>query len=190
MRRITAMGLAVLTVLLCACASERSAVSPAIAFRAELVQAGGCSFQAEITADFGDTVQSFSMDCSSDSEGRTELTVTAPETIAGITATVSDSGGTITYDGMAVDFGLLANGNVIPAAAPALVTACWTGEYIASGGDEDGRYRATYEKNFDEKRLLVDTWFENGVPICAEICYNQQRILKLTISDFTMNERK
>ena len=42
------------------------------------------------------------------------------------------------------------------------------------------------EKDFDEKMLKVDTWFENGIPICAEVCYNNQRILNLTISDFTM----
>lgn len=163
-------------------------LAPAIKFRAALSQAGGCSFQAAVTADFGDTVQNFSMDCRTDAEGTAEWVLTAPETLAGISATVSDAGGTVTYDGMAVEFGLLANGNVIPAAAPSLAASCWAQEYIASAGEENGRYRVTYEKDFDEKRLIVDTWFENGVPICAEVCYNNQRILKLTISEFSMNE--
>ena len=43
------------------------------------------------------------------------------------------------------------------------------------------------QKDFDEKRLVTDTWFENGVPICAEVCYNGQRILKILISSFTLN---
>lgn len=163
-------------------------LSPAIKFRAALVQAGGCAFHAEVTAESGETVDLFAMDCQADSDGTTRWVMTAPETIAGVTATVTDGGGTITYDGMAVEFGLLANGNVIPAAAPTLAATCWTGEYIAAAGDEDGRYRVTYEKNFDEKRLVLDTWFENGVPICTEVCYNHQRILKLTISEFSMNQ--
>ena len=45
-------------------------------------------------------------------------------------------------------------------------------------------FRATYEKDYEEKMLKVDTWFENGIPIYAEVCYNGQRILNLTISEF------
>ncbi len=162
-------------------------LSPAIKFRTDLVQAGGCSFTALITADFGDTVQEFTLECMTDDSDRLHLTVIAPETLAGISATVSEAGGKITYDGMAMDFGLLANGNVIPAAAPAIVNACWTGAYIACGGDEDGLYRVTYEKDYDEKKLIVDTWFEKNLPICAEICYNDERIIKITISDFSFH---
>lgn len=169
------------------CAGEQSTLSEAIQFRADLVQAGGCSFTAEITADYGDTVQTFTLACDADGEGTTLLTLLAPETIAGITATVTDGGGTITYDGMALDFGLLANGNVIPAAGPALVATCWCKEYISSAGEEEGLYRVSYQKNFDEKALLIDTYFEKGIPICAEVCYNGYRVLKLTISDFAFH---
>lgn len=187
MRRGLAVLMTMLFLLTAGCKSESSPVQAAVEFRAALVQAGGCSFRAEVTADFTDSVVSFTLDCQGEADGTTYLTVTAPETIAGITATVTDSGGTVTYDGMAMDFGLLANGNVIPAAAPAIALCCWTGEYIAYAGQEEAGYRASYEKNFDEKRLNVDTWFENGVPIYAEVCYNGTRILKMTISDFTMN---
>lgn len=174
--------------LLCTgCGGETSPVQEAVEFRAALVQAGGCTFRAEVTAEFSDSVEYFTLDCQGKGDGTTDLTVVAPETIAGITATVSDRGGTVTYDGMAMDFGLLANGNVIPAAAPAIVFCCWTEEYIAAAGQEEAGYRVSYEKNFDEKRLNVDTWFENGIPIYAEVCYNGARILKLTISDFRMN---
>ena len=120
-------------------------------------------------------------------DGTAKLTLLAPETIAGIAATVSDSGGKITYDGMSAEFGLLANGTVVPAAAPALTAECWASEYIAAAGYEEALCRVTYEKGFDEKTLLVDTWFENEVPIYAEVCYNNQRILRLTITDFKFN---
>ena len=185
MRRAIAVLMAGLFILLGACGEEAS-VSPAIEFRAALVQAGGCTFRADVEADFGGNVEHFTLDCEADADGTTRFSVVAPETLAGISATVTESGGKITYDGMAMDFGLLANGNVIPAAAPALAVCCWSGEYIASGGEEDALYRATYEKDFDEKMLTVDTWYENSIPICAEVCYNNQRILKLSISEFTM----
>lgn len=187
MRRIFFGTLLCLLLCLSACGGEENAVSPAIEFRAALVQANGCSFQAEIEADFGDYTQRFTVVCETATDGTAKLTLLAPETIAGITATVSDIGGKITYDGMAAEFGLLANGEVAPAAAPALAAQCWTSEYIDSAGYEEGLCRVTYEKGFDEKKLIVDTWFENEVPIYAEMCYNNQRILRLTISDFHFN---
>lgn len=187
MRRAIAVLLAVGCVFLLGCRGEENSISKAVDFRASLVQAGGCRFQAEISADFGENVVQFAVDCQADADGRTNLVVIHPETLAGITLTVTENGGKITYDGMAMDFGLLAEGNVIPAAAPAIAATCWLKEYIASAGMEEGLYRVTYEKDFDEKMLKVDTWYENGVPICAEVCYNNERILKITITNFSMN---
>lgn len=150
------------------------------------MQAGGCSFRAELTADYGDYVVPFTLDCETEVNGPTHFTVAAPETLAGITAAVDETGGTVTYDGLMMDFGLLANGRLAPAAGPAVVAYCWSSAYLAAGGEEDGRFRATYEKDYEEKMLKVDTWFENGIPIYAEVCYNGQRILNLTISEFSL----
>ena len=150
------------------------------------MQAGACSYQAEITADFGGNVESFTVFCNSLADGTTELTILKPESLEGLTATVTDKGGKITYDGMAVDFGLLADGSLAPAAAPALVVDCWTSEYIASAGMEENLYRVSYEKGFDDATLKVDTWFENHLPIYAEVCYNNTRILRMTITEFRL----
>lgn len=176
-----------LCALLFGCAREESVLEPAIAFRATLLQAGGCSFHAKIEADFGDRVETFAVDCDYSADGTANLTITEPGTLEGITAAVTERGGKITYDGMSVDFGLLANGNVIPAAAPALTALSWCGEFISAAGWEEDVYRVTYEKDFDEKRLQIDTFFKNDLPILAEVCYNNQRILKLDISDFSLH---
>lgn len=162
-------------------------LEPAIEFRAALLQAGGCTFHAKIEADFGDRVELFAVDCDCSTDGTARLTITEPETLAGITAAVTERGGKITYDGMSVDFGLLANGNVIPAAAPVLTALSWYGEYISAAGWEDEVYRVTYEKDYDEKRLQIDTYFKNDLPFSSEVCYNNQRILKLDISDYSLH---
>lgn len=187
MRRALAI-IAVCVLCLTACKEEKSLLSEAIEFRADLVQAKGCRFTAELTADYGESIQQFSLSCQTDAQGATLLTVLAPQTLEGISARVTDEGGMIEYDGLGMEFGLLANGNVIPAAAPCMVVSCWTKEYIASAGQEDSYYRVSYQKNFDEKLLTVDTYFENGIPFCAEVCYNNSRVLKMTISDFAFLE--
>lgn len=173
--------------LVCGCAREEDVLEPAIGFRAAVLQAGGCAFHAKIEADFGDRVEVFAVDCDYSTDGTAQLTLTEPETLAGITATITERGGKITYDGMSADFGLLANGNVIPAAAPALTALSWCGEYISAAGWEEELYRVTYEKDFDQKRLQIETFFKNDLPILAEVCYNNQRILKLDISDFSLH---
>lgn len=185
MRRLAAFLIVFVFIIgiLTACGTQEEPLSPAIEFRAKLAQSG-CAFHADVTADLGETAVQFAMDCAMDTEGTVRLTVTKPERISGITATVAADTGKLTYDGMALDFGLLANGNVVPAAAPAIAADCWLRQYISSAGYEDERYRATYERDFDEKCLFVDTWFENAVPICAEVCYNGQRILKIQITEF------
>ena len=170
----------VLCIFCTACSKEE--ISPAVDFRAELVQKD-CHFIADIEADFGQTVQNFTLQCKTQEE-ELRFEVLEPESLSGITATVSDSGGTVTYDGMAMDFGLLANGNVIPAAAPAIIADCWKGAYISAVGREDDFYTVTYERDHDEKKLAVQTWFEKGLPISAEICYNQERVIKITIREF------
>ena len=169
MRRLAAFLIVFVFIIgiLAACGTQEEPLSPAIEFRAKLAQSG-CTFHADVTADLGETAVQFAMDCAMDTEGTVRLTVTEPERISGITATVAADTGKLTYDGMALDFGLLANGNVVPAAAPAIAAD----------------YRAAYERDFDEKCLFVDTWFENAVPICAEVCYNGQRILKIQITEF------
>lgn len=184
MRRVLCV---LLLCLLCTACSAEAELSTAVEFRSKLVSSGGAEFSAEVFADFGETVQTFCMDCQCDEVGNLTFTVTSPETLSGITGTVTDSGGKITYDGMAMDFGLLANGNVIPAAAPAIVCDCWIDGYISSAGEDGDGFRVTYEKDFDEKSLTVDTWFEKNIPICAEVCYNNIRILSITIQDFSFS---
>lgn len=170
--------------LLCGCTATDLAMNEAIEFRSALVQSGQCSYTAKICADFGETVEEFTLSCSSLADGTTELTILEPQTLAGLTATVTNAGGTVTYDGMAVAFGLLADGALAPAAAPALTVACWSSEYIAYAETLDSGIRVTYEKGYDAAAIQVDTWFENSLPIYAEVCYNGERVVQMTFSDF------
>ena len=93
------------------------------------------------------------------------------------------------FDGMALDFGTMADGTVSPVSAPIRLCQCWAQEYISAAGMEEENLRVTYEQGYDSETLTADTWFspENGVPIFAQICYNDQIILKMTLTDFSMN---
>ena len=177
-------------VLLCGCAArEESRMEEALAFRAALLGAGGCSFLGEITADYGDEVYTFTAACTTDAEGALSFSLTEPETIAGISGTVQSDGGKLTFDGPALAFGLLADGKVSPATAPYVVSESWRTGYITSVGQDDSGLRLTVDTSFEENPLTVDTWLdeETGIPLFAEVCYNGQRILTVSISEFQYN---
>lgn len=185
--RKTGFFVFLLAALLCGCGSRQNIepLQSAIDFRAELLNAASCSFSAQVTADYGDLVYEFSMDCAS-AGNTTEITVTQPDTISGITAQIANDTGTVTFDGMSLDFGTLAEGNIVPLAVPAVVTDSWKSAYIASAGVEDDAYRVRYERGYEDVQLLVDTWFsmEKNIPIYAEVCYNDSCILQMKLSDF------
>lgn len=120
MRKKLALLLCAFPILLSAC-SAKSPAQPPLTFRTALLQAGGCTFTAAITADYGETAASFTLDCAFSPETGASVTVTEPESIAGIQAQVKNTAASVSYDGMQLGLGSLANGNLAPLAAP----MCW-----------------------------------------------------------------
>ena len=91
MKKLLPLLLAV--VVLTGCSQTPKEVERALSLRAKLLQASSCTFDAEITADYGEILHVFRMNCTVDSQGGLSFCVTAPETIAGITGSISKQGG-------------------------------------------------------------------------------------------------
>ena len=150
------------------------------------MEAGGCSFTARIRADYGDRIYDFTMAGNAGVE-ETSLEVLAPDYIAGISAVVSDDGTTLTFDGVELEFGRLANGLVSPVTAPWLLAQCWEQAYIAYSGSDGDQERVTYLRGYNEEEVAVDTWFSDGVPVYAEVTCENVRCLTIEITDFRLN---
>ena len=183
MRRLTLLLLCLC--FLTACKGEESALSRANVFRAELLSKGGCSFTAKIQADYEQEIYDFTLACHGNSQGDMTLEVLAPETIAGITATVDAVSGKLSYEGLALGFPLMAQGQISPVSAPAQLLRCWLEAFVLSAGDQGELYRASFEKKLSNNVLLADTYFENGIPISADLWYNNTKILHMDILDFS-----
>ena len=80
--------LLILCFLLTGCRAEDDCLRQGISLREKLM-AQRCSFTAQITADFGDKLYTFSMGCSTDQQGNVSFIVLAPESISGISGTLS-----------------------------------------------------------------------------------------------------
>lgn len=177
-----------LVFLLSGCSDTSREIERGMALRSRLLQAQGCSFDADITADYGDKVHTFSLSCQGDSKGGIRFAVTAPETISGITGMTGDEGGKLTFDDTALHFELLADGQVTPVSAPWLLLKTLRSGYLTSACMEDGLLRLTIDDSYEDDALNLDIWLDGeDAPVRAEVLYDGKRILSLAVKNFVIS---
>ncbi len=167
------------------CSGKSDEIERGMALRAKLLKATSCTFDAAVTADYGDKVYEFSLACQSDDRGDMAFTVTAPETISGITGRVTDEGGKLTFDDTALQFDLMADGQVTPVSAPWIFLKTLRSGYLTAAGEEGELLRLTIDDSYEDDALHLDIWLNgDNVPTRAEILYDGRRILSLTVTNF------
>lgn len=171
-------------ILLSGCDRKDNSMENALAFRSKLNDSG-CHFDARITADYGNAVYTFRLQCSYQAQGEMIFSVLEPELIAGITGNVSPGGGKLTFDEMALSFPLLADGQLSPVSAPwVMMKSLHSGYLIASGADGDYT-RVTLRDSYEDNAMTVDVWLdESDTPVRAEILWENRRILTILVEDF------
>lgn len=181
----------VFALCLTGCGGKNRELERGLALRAQLLQAASCQFSANITADYGDKVCSFAMDCQGDGEGNLHFSVTAPETITGITGTLCGEGGTLTFDDTALAFPLLAEGLVSPISSPWVVLKALRTGPITSAGLEGERLRLSLDDGYEDLSLHLDIWCdEKNTPLLVEIWQDDRTLLTISLENFTILSQK
>lgn len=184
MKRIAALLCMVL--LLSGCTGTDQSMNRAMAFRSQLLAAGGCSFDADITADYGDKSYTFSMACTADDRGMVSFSVTKPETISGITGNVAATGGKLTFDDKALSFALMADGLITPVSGPWVLLKTLRSGYLTSCGQEGEYLRLTIDDSYEADALHLDIWLGEGdLPVRGEILWQGRRLLSISVTNFT-----
>lgn len=182
MKRVLPLLLAF--VLLTGCSQTPKEMERALSLRAKLLQASTCTFDAEITADYGEILHVFRMNCSADAQGSVSFRVTSPESIAGITGTISKQGGALTFDSTALYFDLLADEQLSPVSAPWILMKALRGGYMTSAGLDSGQLCVSVNDSYDEDALNLDVWLDSAdIPQRADICYAGKRILSMKLEN-------
>ena len=172
--------------LLTGCGSRDEELDRAMALRTRLLTSS-VSFDAEITADYGDELHTFSVFCEGDSQGNLGFRVTAPETIADITGRIEAGEGKLTFRDTVLAFPLLAEDQLSPVSAPWIFYTTLRGGYLTSAGMEEELLRLTIDDSYEDDALTLDIWLdETDTPIRAEILFDGRRILTLVIKNFQM----
>ncbi len=131
-----------MTLLLTACGgvgAGSEAEELALQLRGEYLSMTDCAGEAVVTADYGQRVYRYEMHFTSD-EKETVLTLTAPETVEGITARLPvGKESLLEYDGAVLETGPLNENGLTPVSAiPAILTALREGYLDTCTLEEDG----------------------------------------------------
>ena len=163
--------------------SANGHIERGMALRSALLRSE-CRFEAEIAADYGDKICRFAMDCTFDDTGDLRFAVTSPESIAGITGSITEDGGKLTFDDTALTFPLMAEEQISPVSAPWVLMKALRSGYLTSAGEEDGMLRLTIDDSYEEDALQADIWLNaEDIPIRAEMVCEGRRFLSLDIKN-------
>lgn len=174
-----------LVLFLAGCGGANSKMDRALALRNSLEKGNGCEFSCAVTADFGEKLYCFEMDCSVDSTGNLTFTVMEPESISGVSGTVSKDGGTIRFDHVALAFDPLAENIPSPVCGPWMLIHTLQSGYLSSCDSDNGVFRISLDDSYQENAARVDVWLdENDCPTRGEIFWEGRRILTLDVGDF------
>ena len=182
MKRIGAIF--IILVLLAGCGAGTGEMDRAMELRARLLRES-CSFTAQITADYGEKVYTFSLDCTGDPQGNLEFTVAQPESISGITGNITGGEGFLTFDDAALQFDTMADGQLTPVTAPWILLKTLQGGYLTSAGMDGELLRVTIDDSYEDDALQLDIWLDSeNNPVRADILYGGSRILSLEVINF------
>ncbi len=173
-----------LLLLLCGCGNADADLSRGLALR-EKLQQSGCSFTATITADYGEKLYEFVMECESDAAGTVGFTVLRPESIAGVTGKVSAGGGKLSFDDSVLAFELLADGELSPVSAPWLLMKTLRSGYLASCSKCDGNLCLTIDDSYEDDALQLDIILnQDDLPQRVHILWQGRRVLSMHVENF------
>ena len=143
------------------------------------------AFDTIITADYGDKTYTFGAYCEADTNGTLTFTVTAPETIAGITGKFSQNRGKLTFDNQALAFPMLADGQVTPVSGPWILMNTLRSGYLTSCGKEGQGLRLSIDDSYQDDALHLDIWLDaDDNHVRGEILWQGRRIVSMEVKNF------
>ncbi len=182
-----------MTLLLAGCGGGggNEAEELALSIRGEYLAMESCAIQASVTADYGQRVYEYEMAVSVNG-AETVLTLSAPETVAGITARLAGEESQLEFDGLSVETGPLDENGLAPVSAvPALLEAARSGYITACGLEGEGtilRVDCGDPTGSPGAGTEYALWFDASAHtlIKGEISVDGFRVILCEFSQFTM----
>ena len=170
--------------MLCGCSGGSEQLDRAMALRGK-IQQKEVTFEAVVTADYGDKVHTFSMECHADIQGNLKFKVIEPENIAGISGTISKGSGKLTFDDQVLAFDILADELISPVSGPWVLMETLRSGYLTSCSTEGDLLRVAIDDSYEENALHLEVWLDsNDIPKQCEIYWQGRRLLSMDVKNF------
>ena len=181
------------TLLLAGCGGGggNEAEELALTIRGEYLAMESCAVQVSVTADYGQRVYEYKMAVSVNGT-ETVLTLSAPETVAGLTARLAGEESQLEFDGLSVETGPLDGDGLTPVSAvPALLEAARSGYITACGLEGEGtvlRVDCGDPTGSPGSGVEYALWFDASTHTLTkgEISVDGFRVILCEFSQFTM----
>lgn len=183
LKKVWMLVLAVL--LLAGCAGD-APEAELTALRAALDKAQRVVFTAQVSANYIDSVEQFTLDCSADGSGNVEFTVGLPQEISGIRGTVSGETGSLEFEDTVLAFPLMARERISPVSGPWILLRALDRGSVAACVREGELLHVTVEDTFSGAELTVELWLSGTELTAGEIAYQGIRQMSLIIDDFRL----
>ncbi|MBQ3496810.1 MAG: hypothetical protein IJA73_01665 [Oscillospiraceae bacterium] len=183
-----------LALTLCACAGEEmSSGDFAAAVQETYRNAASMTMETKLRCDAGDAVREYMLDCTYEHGGGYRVTVTGPQELAGISASVDGGSLALHYDGVTLEAGD-ASKEVCAANAAAYVMEAAARGYVLeqSKSEWNGEpcRRVAFETSFDGKAEMLCTvcFTEDMTPLYAEISENGVGFVFMEFTSFAFGD--
>ena len=183
--RVRLAAIFCVVILLSGCKGSGDSLDRAVDLRNRILRANGCSFTATVTADYGEQIYVFKMDCEADREGNLTFSVKEPATIAGITGKISGTGGAITFDDKVLAFQTIADGLVTPVTAPWLIIKTLRSGYLKDTAETEQGIEISIDDSYAEESLQLRIRTVEDLPASGEIFWQGRRILTIVVENFS-----
>ena len=156
------------------------------AMKAALAAAEEIRAEADITANLGDERFQCSVVCRATAE-QTGIELTAPESIAGIRAVVSEDGMSIEYADVSLGLGSPGTDVAPVTALPILLTALKRGGALRSWTERDAERTMIVREQYVTDETTLTVWLDASslLPVHAEFLQNGEVTLRCEIRDFS-----
>lgn len=163
----------------------------ALEIRGEYLAAQTISSTCQVTADYGVRVYDFTLSAVVAQES-TQITVVAPELVAGITVTIYGKDSDLAYDGLLLNMGSFQNGLNPLSAIPGIFDAVRTGfiDVCALEEYDEGTQLRVFCRNPDAQVGTgeeLTLWFdvETHALLQAEVSNDGYRVIRCVFSELT-----
>lgn len=179
------LSLLFVMILMTGCSGGASDMDHALQLRQKLMHSDGYAFTAAITADYTDEVHIFTMECTVDAAGNLSFEVKDPQTISGITGTITNDGGKLTFDDSVLAFLHLADGQLSPVSAPWVMMRSLRSGYLSACGRDGDYIKLSLDDSYHDDAMHLDIWLDaQSLPLRGEILWQGKRILSVDVRDF------